>query len=394
MRSELHADDVRAMPVEGGARLPEGGFRTAARRALDPVATAILIALVAWWWYVLAIEGSPDDWAFDFRQFWQGGRDVVENVSPYPPRALVATAHDLLGPEAIREAFRFPYPAGAAVALAPFGLLAFHTAAAVWSALLIVAILAAIWIVGVRDWRILAVVVTSAPVISSVRLGTLTPLLVLLLAVVWRWRDGRFAPGAALAVAIALKLFVWPLVVWLAVTRRWLQAGIACVGASALTLGAWAAIGFNGFADYPELLRRLSDVVADRGFSLVALGVELGLSRGSAEALPWVIGLILLVGVVAVSRRRGGDRRAFSLAVVAAIALTPIVWLHYFALLVVPLAVVRPRLAWAWLLMWAFWLIPEQESRGDLWRIVLALVLVSATTMTALISRHAEQARV
>lgn len=351
------------------------GLLKAWTRVRSSVALGILLVLVAYWWLTMVAFGGFDDWAFDFGQFWQGGKDVVEGASPYPSRALLATASDHLSPEGIQEVFRFPYPAGAAVFLAPFGLLAFDTAAAVWSALLVLSLLAGVRLLGVRDWRVLAVIVSSAPVISSVRLGTFTPLLVLLLAATWRWRDSRFVVGGVVASAVSLKLFLWPLVVWLAATRRWMEAVLACVGAAVITLGAWAVIGFDGLAYYPTLLRRLSDVVADRGFSLVALGVELGLPRGLADVLPWIVGSALLAAVVVSARRSDGDRLAFSLAVIAALALTPIVWLHYFSLLVVPLAITRPRFAWPWLLMWAFWLTPEQENLGELWRIVLAVTL-------------------
>lgn len=375
------------MPLAGGSRVRASGIWTAARRSVDRVALGALLLVVAWWWLVLAVQSSPADWGFDFRQFWQGGNDVVNGVSPYPSEEVLATAGDHLDPVGIREVFRFPYPAGAAVALAPLGALGFETAAAVWSALLIASLLAALWVLGVRDWRVLGVVVTSAPVISSVRLGTLTPLLLLLLAVTWRWRDRRWVSGGALAAAISMKLFLWPVVVWLAATRRYVAAGIAAGLAALTTIAAWAAIGFEGLAEYPELVRRLSDVVADRGYSLVALGTELGLPRSVAETLPWLVGLSLLGAACVLARRERSDRRSFALAVVAAIALTPIVWLHYFALLVVPLALARPRFAWPWLLMWVFWLTPVQESQGDLWRILVAMS-VAAGTVLFLIARR------
>ena len=358
--------------LEGESRSRASDLGAAWRRSLEHVGLGLVLLIVFWWWLVLAVQGSPSDWAFDFRQFWQGGRDVIHGVSPYPSAELLATAGDHLDPEGIREVFRFPYPAGAAVALAPFGALGFETAAAVWSAALIVSLLASLWILGVRDWRVLAVVATSAPVISSVRLGTLTPVLVLLLAVLWRWRDNRWIAGGALALAISLKLFLWPLVVWLALTRRYAAAAIALVAAAVSTIAAWAAIGFDGLADYPELVRRLTDVVADRGYSLVALGVEAGLPRGGAELLPWIVGIALLAVVAALARRGESEQFMFSLTVLAAIALAPIVWLHYFALLVIPLALFRPRFAMAWALLWLFWLTPVQENEGDLWRPLLA----------------------
>ncbi len=58
-------------------------------------------------------------------------------------------------------------------------------------------------------------------------------------------------------------------------------------------------------------------------------------------------------------------------------ALTPIVWGHYFVLLVLPLALARPRLAWAWGLMWVFWLIPTPGNNGEFWRIVLAVTTIT-----------------
>ena len=79
---------------------------------------------------------------------------------------------------------------------------------------------------------------TAIPVLSAVRLGTLTPLLVLALAILWRWRDRRWVAGGSLAVAISLKLFLWPLVVWLLLTRRFRAALCAAGSAATLVIGA------------------------------------------------------------------------------------------------------------------------------------------------------------
>ncbi len=372
---------------EGGIRVRMPSTRVAARRVGEWFVFGFLPLLVFCWWLAFAMFDSAGDWAFDFRQFWQGGNDVVNGVSPYPTPAMLATAGDHLGPVGIQEVFRFPYPAAAALAFAPFGALDLDVAAALWSGLLIVSLFAAVWILGVRDWRVMGVVIASAPVIAAVRIGTLTPILILLLAIAWRWRDRVWIAGSSLAMAISMKLFLWPLVVWLAATRRWAAAVITAGLALTLTFGAWAAIGFEGLAEYPDLVRTLSDVVADRGFSLVALGVEAGLPEAVAEALPWLIGLALLGCVVVVAGRNDGDQPAFSVAIVASIALTPIVWQHYFALLVLPLALARPRLSAAWALLMAFWLVPAQENGGDLWPIVAVVILaamVGAVTVSEL----------
>ncbi len=247
------------MPVGGDVRLraPES---TKARRLGEWIVFGVAPLLV--FCLSLAVAISGDRWGFDFHQFWQGGRDVLDGISPYPSDALLATAGDHLDPVGIQEVFRFPYPAGAAIAFAPFGALAFDAASAVWGVVLIASVLGSLWILSVRDWRVFGVVLGSAAVIGAVGVGTLTPVLLLLLAVAWRWRDRAWVVAGSLALAIALKLFLWPLVVWLAATRRWTAALGTVALAVAATLVAWAAIGFDGFADYPDLVRRLTDVVA------------------------------------------------------------------------------------------------------------------------------------
>ncbi len=376
-----------------GAGVGARGLLEAWRSARGTVALAILLVLVGYWWLTMVALGGPEDWAFDFRQFWQGGRDVWNGVSPYPSSRELDSVREEFNPYWIQDDYRFPYPAGAAVLLAPLGALGFGVAAAIWGALLIASVLGAVWILGVRDWRVLAVVVTSQPVISSVRLGTFTPVLLLLVALAWRWRERRWVVGGALAAALSLKLFLWPLAVWLAATRRFAAAGLTVCLALLGTLASWAAIGFAGLSTYPELLRRLEELVDDIGLSLVALGVQLGLPDAVSEALPLVAGLPLLAAAVVVARRDDGDRRAFSLALLASFALTPIVWQHYFALLVVPLALARPRLAWPWALLWVFWLVPGQGNEGALLSIVLAAAVAGAVVAyCALTTARASQA--
>ncbi len=68
-------------------------------------------------------------------------------------RLRLASASDALGPHGIQRVFRFPYPAGAAVAMVPFGALPFDVAAGVLTVLLVAATMASLWLLGVRDWR-------------------------------------------------------------------------------------------------------------------------------------------------------------------------------------------------------------------------------------------------
>ena len=82
------------------------------------------------------------------------------------------------------------------------------------------------------------------------------------------------------------------------------------------------------------------------------------LGADTAWALWLAVGLAVLVAGVIVAIR-GDEQRAFALLIAASLVLTPIVWLHYFAILIVPLAIARPRFDLTWLLP----VVPDRRFR-------------------------------
>jgi hypothetical protein len=372
-----HAVSVDTVPDSAPAVSPASSVELAARLSaflLFAVVPAVLLAS-----FLAAAVGN--DYAFDFRQFWQGGRDVLDGVSPYPSSVLLETASDGLGPHGIQEVFRFPYPAGAAFAMVPFAALPFDVAAALLTILLILATSVSLRLLGVRDWRCHGVAFASIVVLGAIRLGTFTPLLLLALAVAWRFRNRGRVAGAALAFAIVLKLFLWPVVVWLIATRRYAAALWAAGGAAGVTLLAWLVLGFDGLREYPELVGTLTEIVAQRGYSLASLGEAIGFG---ASVIPGLTAAGLAVLAARAARATDGDRRSFCLALLASLAFTPIVWLHYFMFLLIPIALWRPRLSAPWFLLLLFWLTPFQETGGDIWRIGLGIAITVAAFWPAL----------
>ncbi|HET9852373.1 MAG TPA: hypothetical protein VFP56_07700, partial [Candidatus Limnocylindrales bacterium] len=83
------------------------------------------------------------------------------------------------------------------------------------------------------------------------------------------------------------------------------------------------------------------------------------------------------------------------LAVAAALVLSPIVWLDYYAVAAVPLAVVRPRLSAVWLLPIATWgLLSAGLGAGNGWgsaRVLIVFGIVFAVIVHA--ERHVEADR-
>jgi alpha-1,2-mannosyltransferase len=372
-----------SLPGDGGVRLTRRGLRQAGRMLGAPILYALLPALLL----TLMVAGSVHDhFAFDFHQFWQGGRDVIDGRSPYPPPDSLPRGGDrTLDAVAIQDVFRFPYPAPAALAMAPLGALPFSVAAALFVLLSVAAVFLALRLLGVVDWRCYGLVFASIATLGAVRLGTFTPFLLLGLALAWRFRDRKAIAAAAVGGLVVAKLFLWPLLLWLVLSRRVGTAALALAIATAVTIASWAVIGFAGLGDYPELLSSLAASVQSKGWSAVALGLSLGLSSAVAKAFSLVLaGSVLALAVFAPRGRR--DLWSFTLAIAAAILLSPIVWLHYFLLLVAPLAIAFPALAPAWFIPLAFWAWPFQETGGDVWKIALGLAALGAACATTLLS--------
>jgi hypothetical protein len=182
-------------------------------------------------------------------------------------------------------------------------------------------------------------------------------------------------------VTAVAKLFVWPLFVWLLATRR-LRTGVeaAAAGAVLLVVG-WAAIGFAGLRGYPHLLHLLTRVEAVQSFSLVGL---LRLHGGAATAFTALLAVAVVAGVAIAARGPHGDRRSLVVAVAGALLATPVLWLHYFVLLFVPLALTRPRLSALWFAPLAFWVTPLAHSDGSVWRTCFALAVAALIVLRTL----------
>lgn len=290
---------------------------------------------------------GDDSLAFDFRPIYRAGEDVLAGASPYPAEGDGLTAAD--GP--------YVYPPLPALVAVPLTILPFATAGVFVMVALALGVVATLALLGVRDWRCYGVAFLWPPVLSAIQTGNVTIVLCLAAALAWRLRDRAAASAGTVGGALALKFFVWPVAVWLAATRRHAAALLALAVGAALLAASWAVIGFAGLAGYPDLLRRLEETVGADSYTLHVAAVDAGLPAGVARAIWLAAGCCLLVAIVVVARR-GAERAAFVLAIAASLALTPIVWLHYFALLLVAVGLAQPRLGPLWLVPIAMVLTP------------------------------------
>ena len=331
-----------------GSLSPRGLVRAAPPAARD--IAFVLLALVAVVWVWIWVRGAVEHGtvAFDFRgTLWNPGRAILDGANPYPD----AVRSELeVGNPAV-------YPPLLMWLVAPLTMLPWGLGVAVWTGMLSTSLFATLWLLGVRDARCYALAAISAPAVGSLVLGNATLLLLPAVALAWRWRDRWFRAGIVVGMAIAAKLLLWPLVFWLLGTRRYRAAALAAVAAMLGVVLPWAAIGFDGFLQYPDLVRLASDVYAVHSYSVATILSGAGLESEAASRGALAAGLTIAVVAWAFGRR-GDDRAAISLALLAAVLGSPILWPYYFAFLLVPLALRQPRFTTVWALLPLLWLVP------------------------------------
>jgi hypothetical protein len=292
-------------------------------------------------YYAIAPNALGDSQAADFHfNYYYAAEAIRAGEDFYPSVDFVVRGPDDLIVDNVN-------PPLVALLTVPWTVLPVGLAEVLFQFLLVGVFVGTLALLGVRDWRCYGLAFLWPPVTDAVATGNISILLGFAAAVVWVYRDRARTAGAALGVSIAAKVFLWPLVVWLGATARARAAVWSLAVAAATLLVSWALVGFRGFGEYPDLVRRLTDRMDERGYTVYALGVDLGVPGGIAWAL-WASLAVAVLTASVVLARRGSEQSAFVLALVAAIAFSPIVWLHYFALFLVCVAIAQPRLAPVW----------------------------------------------
>lgn len=359
---------MRRVPRAG--RLASGIEADPLRQALVHGFAALSIAAPIW---VLVLAARAHSVAIDFRgAFLPAAHAVLHGVSPYGSA----------GSKAVAEGIAYLYPPLTAYLLAPFTLLPSTVAGALALAIVAATVPATLLALGVRDWRCHAFAFLWFPVVFGIQTANVTLLLVLGLALAWRYRDRSVVVALVAGLVIAVKLFFWPLLVWLLATRRYRSAALGAAASALFVVGPWAGIGLAGLRGYPHLLASVSRGEGPHSYSVAALLQPALPSWTAATAVGTAIGAGILV-VAVVLGRHGRDRDAFALAIVAVLALTPLLEMHYLAALLVVVALYRRRFGAAWIVPLLIWGAPGPNGVSDPQRVHVLLV-VAATVALAL----------
>jgi hypothetical protein len=304
----------------------------------------------------LFLEARGSSYGIDFRGgTWSAGKALLAGHGLYPPASPLLLLHS-------STAFVTPpllALLGAALSGLPVGV-----ALIVFNLACTLALMAGLRVLDVRDPLVWAFALTAFPFIDSLVVGQPDGIFALLAAVAWRDRDGyrgAFAVGAL----VAAKLFAWPLILWLLVTRRFRQAAAATAFAGTILLASWACIGFRGLLSYPHLLAADARAFESRSHSIVTALLHSGVPLQAAQPLSALIAVALALAIIITGRR--GELSVFTAALTAGLLLSPVVWQHYLVLLLIPVAASSRTLDWRLgLLIVAFWLAPSESAGAGL----------------------------
>jgi alpha-1,2-mannosyltransferase len=316
---------------------------------------------------------SPSDEGVDFRQFYEASVRLLHGANPYttPLGNHLGQHHGLV------------YPPLSALVFVPFTAISAHAASVVFGLICFALVPATLAVLGVRDWRVYTVTLAWAPFVVAWQTGNETALLLLLVAVVWRYRDRTAVAGTLIAVAISLKLLMWPLLIWLLATRRWRAAGWALLAGTLINATCAALVGVNRIGTFLDESNHAVGAAWHAGYSVAATLAPFGVAHSTGSVLTLLASIAVVLMVVHSGYARRQDRHALTLAIVLMLVASPIVHNHYFLLLLVPMAIGRPRLTWLWAAPIVMWICPYGPG-SNVWQRPLAWALAAIIVCTLL----------
>ena len=365
----------------GGLRSPADSLGPQRRSFLALQLIAYIVIPLVLTAYVVYLCVHIHALATDFHQeYWPAARLVIHGLSPYAGNW-----------QHISAGVAFPYPAPTALLFVPLALVPHGVADILFTAINIAAVILTLRVLQIRDWRLYGVVFMWPMVVQAWQTANLTLLLGLGIAWLWRERDRPIVAGALAAALISLKPFVWPLAIWLLATRRYAATGWAIATGFAINAFAWALVGFDQVRPYDHIVNAVTRVMDIRGYDLVALAMHWGATHAAAYTIQIAVSAVLAAACV-YTGRRSDSQTSLVLCIALSLVATPVLWSHYFALMIIPLALARPRLTGLWFLPLLMWVCPS--THPTLWQLMTALAVSTIAFSVAILrpaSASAEQ---
>ena len=307
--------------------------RAAYRRFLPTISIALFVLVVG-----AIFLGSGATLGYDLSAYTHAANRVLAGQPLYDRTVAVAGGFAI-----------YLYPPPFVLLVVPFLPLISASGPWPWIAFLLACFAGGVALLPVRRdvrWLIVLLGGLSWPLAYSLKLGQVGPILFLLFAAGWRWRDRSGPLGIAMALGTIVKLQPALLFGWALLTRRWwaVVVGLAVLAGSALAVTAVAGVGM--WMDYAVLLGRVSSAVTTpHNFAPGAIAYQLGVPESAARAIQWISTLAAL-GIAAWAARRRDAEVGYLTMVTASQLVSPLLWDHYAMLLLLPTAWLLERRRW------------------------------------------------
>ncbi|HUP74023.1 MAG TPA: glycosyltransferase family 87 protein [Acidimicrobiales bacterium] len=266
----------------------------------------------------------------DFLVDYASAHALVHGGDPYGPIAELTDAAgmrwDLEGSNT--------HPPTVLPLVVPLTLLSYDWAIVVWSAAMVIALIATLRLVGIpAPWAVGAGLLLAFTFPGAYGIGNLVPLIGLGVAIAWRHRNNPIWAGVGIVLAAVPKTSGLLLFVPFLLAQRYRTV-------------VWGAVIFAAFAVAPALVDpQIWFRYFDAGATAMKVVIErpdnasvLQLAERHGIAAPLTMTMLGSVTLMVAARRRD----AFWPAVWLMVAALPIAWM-YSALTLVPLAAVRVR---------------------------------------------------
>jgi alpha-1,2-mannosyltransferase len=284
----------------------------------------------------------------DFGAYYVAARALAGGESPFDVR----TAARVAATAGVANHSSYIYPPLLALLLRPLAALPYSAAATIWFALSAAALFTALWLlrpITELPWRIYgwvcAAVLFLPPVHHTLQHGQITHFLLLLIVA-----GAAGGSGAAgwVGFAAALKVFPATLAVAYALSGR-IVALVVMAGCAAVVTVAGALAAPAATADFvrrvaPQLAVEPRPAANNQSIGAVTARWFAGAPRAGrivslALTAMFVAGTLWALAAARTAQGEIVQCRRFSLVLVCTLIISPIVWDHYYVLLLLPIAV-------------------------------------------------------
>ena len=297
-------------------------------------------------------------------------RAILNGVNPYLPLPKLAEQW-ISGSGFFQLNHPTPHPPAVGLLSLPFGLLIYETSALLWLFFELLCLLASVclilrwWEVELKPWTVIATflfILGWGPITDDLWYGQLNSCLLLLLLCGWfALRAGSNAAGGAfIGGMVTLKLAAWPIVLFLALRRRWSGVLVSASTIFTIHLGAIIVVGSAVVKDYYfNIGPSVSSVYRgyENNFSTWTLGgrlfaefrhnfvtLPLWSDPSLAQLLTYLVPAGFLVFGLALAMKAKQFDTSFGILVIVGILVNPIAWNHYLVLALIPIIIAVRRI--------------------------------------------------